>query len=75
MKRFTCFFYKCRKCEDLVNVQGDLLEGPRLCTDTIVGALDVVNPGNPAEGRRVYFQRIQLRFPHCRFPPADSYSE
>ena len=72
VKKFPCFCYKCRKCEYLVNVKGDILEGPKSCTDTIVRALDAMKQGNPTKGRRVYAQRFQPRFPHCRLVPDKS---
>ena len=64
-KKFPCFCYKCRSCKDILKVQGDLLAGPKSCTDMITRPLSAIQSGNPTRGMQI-LKRILRALPMCR---------
>ena len=68
VKKFPCFCYRCRQCENLVDVQGDVGEGPIRCKTEITDASKWFEKGSPNHGMRV-FQRKFPQLAKCLLLP------
>ena len=68
VKKFPCFCYRCRKCEDLINVQGHIGEGPKHCETEITRATKWLANGDARRGLKAYLRTFP-QFAHCPLVP------